>query len=81
MDVANPAVVGSNALDIPSAIPRAFPMQKTLSTSNIEIIPVKNVDEVLKIALTKSLTRVEWVEVEQITKENNQKTSVGSNIN
>tara|TARA_B100000579_G_scaffold211794_1_gene173100 strand:- start:1243 stop:3633 length:2391 start_codon:yes stop_codon:yes gene_type:complete len=48
---------------------------------NIEIIPVKNVDEVLKIALTKSLTRVEWVEVEQITKENNQKTSVGSNIN
>ncbi len=48
---------------------------------NIEIIPVKNVDEVLKIALTKSLTRVEWVEVGQITKENNQKTSVGSNIN
>jgi ATP-dependent Lon protease len=35
---------------------------------NMEIIPVKNVDEVLKVALTKPLKRVEWVEVNQITK-------------
>ena len=35
---------------------------------NMEIIPVKNVDEVLKIALTKNLKRVEWVEVEQLSK-------------
>jgi ATP-dependent Lon protease len=35
---------------------------------NIEIIPVKNADEVLKHALTKELKRVEWVEVEKITK-------------
>ena len=35
---------------------------------SIEIIPVKNVDEVLKVALTKSLKRVEWVEVDQISK-------------
>ena len=42
---------------------------------SIEIKPVKNVDEVLKMALTKNLKRVEWVEVEQITKKNNQKTS------
>ncbi len=35
---------------------------------NMEIITVKNVDEVLKIALTKNLKRVEWVEVEQISK-------------
>ena len=35
---------------------------------NMEIIAVKNVDEVLKIALTKSLKRVEWVEVEQLPK-------------
>ena len=34
----------------------------------MEIIAVKNVDEVLKIALTKSLKRVEWVEVEQLSK-------------
>ena len=34
----------------------------------MEIISVKNVDEVLKIALTKNLKRVEWVEVEQISK-------------
>tara|TARA_E500000178_G_scaffold35223_1_gene31802 strand:+ start:3421 stop:5805 length:2385 start_codon:yes stop_codon:yes gene_type:complete len=34
---------------------------------SIEIIPVKNVDEVLKVALTKSLKRVEWVEVDQIS--------------
>jgi predicted ATP-dependent protease len=27
----------------------------------MEIIPVKNVDEVLKVALTKPLKRVEWV--------------------
>ena len=37
-------------------------------TDSIEIIPVKNVDEVLKVALTKPLKRVEWVEVDQISK-------------
>ncbi len=37
-------------------------------TGSIEIIPVKNVDEVLKVALTKPLKRVEWVEVDQISK-------------
>jgi len=40
---------------------------KTILDS-MEIIPVKNVDEVLKVALTKPLKRVEWVEVDQITK-------------
>ena len=35
---------------------------------NMEIMPVKNVDEVLKVALTKPLKRVEWVEVDQISK-------------
>ena len=34
---------------------------------SIEIIAVKNVDEVLKVALTKPLKRVEWVEVDQIS--------------
>ncbi len=34
---------------------------------SIEIIPVKNVEEVLKVALTKPLKRVEWVEVDQLT--------------
>ena len=34
---------------------------------NMEIIPVKNVDDVLKVALTKPLKRVEWVEVDPIT--------------
>ena len=33
----------------------------------MEIITVKTVDEVLKIALTKELKRVEWVEVNQIS--------------
>ena len=32
-----------------------------------EIITVKNVDEVLKVALTKPFKRVEWVEVDQIS--------------
>jgi len=35
---------------------------------SMEIIPVKNVDEVLKVALTKTLKRVEWVDVDQISK-------------
>ena len=39
---------------------------KTILDS-MEIIAVKNVDEVLKVALTKPLKRVEWVEVDQIT--------------
>ena len=33
----------------------------------MEIIPVKNVDDVLKVALTKPLKSVEWVEVDPIT--------------
>jgi ATP-dependent Lon protease len=36
---------------------------------NIDIICVKNVDEVLKHALTKELKRIEWVEVEQVSKQ------------
>ena len=36
---------------------------------SIEIIPVKNVDEVLKVALIKPLKRVEWVDVDQLSKE------------
>ncbi len=39
----------------------------------MEIIPVKNVDEVLKVALTKPLKRVEWVEVDQISEKNKTK--------
>ena len=35
---------------------------------DIKITPVEHVDEVLKIALTKELKRVEWVEVEKISK-------------
>ena len=41
---------------------------KTILDS-MEIITVKNVDEVLKVALVKPLKRVEWVEVNQISKE------------
>ena len=35
---------------------------------SIEVITVKNVDEVLKVALTKPLKRVEWVDVDQLSK-------------
>ena len=42
-------------------------MPKTI-LNTMEILPVKNVDEVLKVALTKPLKRVEWVEVDQIAK-------------
>ena len=44
---------------------------------NIQIIPVKNVDEVLKHALTKELKRIEWVEVEKISK-NKEESSISS---
>jgi ATP-dependent Lon protease len=37
-------------------------------TDDIKITPVETADEVLKIALTKELKRVEWVEVENISK-------------
>ncbi len=49
---------------------------KTILES-MEIITVKNVDEVLKIALTKSLKPVKWVEVEQLS-ENKTKPGVSS---
>ena len=39
----------------------------------MEIIPVKNVDEVLKVALIKPLKRVEWVEVDPIAEKNKTK--------
>ena len=35
---------------------------------DIKITPVEHADEVLKVALTKELKRVEWVEVENISK-------------
>ena len=40
---------------------------------NIEIVPVKNIDEVLKYALTKELKKIDWTENEQnnIKKEQN----------
>ena len=35
---------------------------------SIKITPVKNIDEVLKVALTKPFKRVEWVDVDPISK-------------
>tara|TARA_B100000963_G_scaffold120199_1_gene104799 strand:+ start:951 stop:3335 length:2385 start_codon:yes stop_codon:yes gene_type:complete len=49
---------------------------KTILKS-MEIITVKNVEEVLKIALTKPLKPVKWVDVEQLT-ENKTKPGVSS---
>ena len=45
---------------------------------NMEIICVKNVDEVLKVALTKPLKRVEWVEVDQIAKKDKEKEKLST---
>ncbi len=45
---------------------------------SVEIIPVKNVDEVLKVALTKELKRVEWVDVDQISKKDKQKKELST---
>ena len=45
---------------------------------SVEIICVKNVDEVLKHALTKELKRVEWVEPEQVSKKTNLATTTST---
>ncbi len=45
----------------------------------IEVTTVKNVDEVLKIALTKELKPVEWIEVEKIPKSGEEKPITGLN--
>ena len=50
---------------------------KTILNS-MEIIPVKNVDEVLKVALTKPLKRVEWVEVDQLAKKDKVKKELST---
>ena len=50
---------------------------KTILES-MEIIPVKNVDEVLKVALVKPLKRVEWVEVDQIAKKDKTKKELST---
>ena len=46
---------------------------KTILKS-MEVITVQNVDEVLKVALVKPLKRVEWVEVDQISKKEKNKS-------
>ena len=50
---------------------------KTILKS-MEIIPVKNVDEVLDVALTKKLKRTEWVEVDQISKKDKSKEKLST---
>ena len=50
---------------------------KTILKS-MEIIPVKNVDEVLKVALTKPLKRVEWVDVDQISNKDKSKKELST---
>ena len=45
---------------------------------NMEIITVKNVDEVLKVALTKPFKRVEWVEVDQISNKGKSKEELST---
>ena len=50
---------------------------KTILDS-MEIITVKTVDQVLKIALTKELKRVEWVEVNQLTNKDKTKEEIST---
>ena len=44
----------------------------------MEIITVKNVDDVLKVALIKQLKRVEWVEVDPIAKKDKTKEELST---
>ena len=46
--------------------------------NDIEIITVKTVDQVLKLALVKELKPVEWIEVENLPKsKSTEKTTTG----
>ena len=45
---------------------------------NIEIISVKTVDEVLKHSLTKELKPIKWVEIDQVSNKNKEKSEVTS---
>ena len=45
---------------------------------SIEVITVKNVEEVLKVALIKPLKRVEWVDVDQISKKEKSKKELST---
>ena len=45
---------------------------------SIEIVSVKTVDEVLKHALTKELKPVKWVEIDQVSNKNKEKSEVTS---
>ena len=44
--------------------------------SDLEIITVKIVDEVIKIALTKELKPIEWIDVESLPKSKNEEKPV-----
>ena len=44
----------------------------------IEVITVKNIEEVLKVALTKPFKRVEWVEVDQMGKKEKAKEEIST---
>ena len=50
---------------------------KTILDS-IEVITVKNIEEVLKVALTKPFKRVDWVEVDQIGKKEKAKEEIST---
>ena len=47
----------------------------------MEIITVKNVDDVLKVALIKPFKRVEWVDVDQIADKRKSKRRVKYSLN
>ena len=64
-----PALWAANSFSLSPPIGRTNPLSVISPViDSVEIISVKNVDEVLKVALTKPLKRVEWVEVDQISK-------------
>ena len=46
--------------------------------NSIEIVSVKTVEEVLKHALTKELKPVKWVEIDQVSNKNKEKSEVTS---
>ena len=46
---------------------------------DIEVVTVKNIEEVLKIALTKELKSVEWIEPDTISSKKDETTSITTN--
>ena len=51
---------------------------QTVAERRLQLLAVEFVDEVLKLALTKELKPVKWVEIDQVSNKNKEKSEITS---